>query len=127
LNYVLGKKQTRSATTVQVEEQSGLVSESTTKDAVEDAIFTEVHDKQYTLAKEAPICSGKLFNDFGYIANTPASRAVLGDTYQAPTNSDSATKELFAEIAAIGQIIPKDSAPIIITPEQWKRYWAIVN
>ncbi len=127
MNYVLGKKQTRSATTVQVEEQSGLVSESTTKDAVEDAIFTEVHDKQYTLAKEAPICSGKLFNDFGYIANTPASRAVLGDTYQAPTNSDSATKELFAEIAAIGQIIPKDSAPIIITPEQWKRYWAIVN
>ncbi len=96
MNYVTGKKQTCSATTVQVEEQSGLVSESTTKDAVEDAIFTEVHDKQYMLAKEAPICSGKLFNDFGYVAITPASRAVLDGTYQATTNSDSATKELFA-------------------------------
>jgi hypothetical protein len=127
LKYVTGKKQTRSATTVQVEEQSGLVSESTTKDAVEDAIFMEVHDKQYTLAKEAPICSGKLLDDFGYVANTPASRAVLDGTYQAPTNSDSATKELFAEIAAIRQIIPKDSVPIVITPEQWKQYWAIVN
>jgi hypothetical protein len=31
--------------TVQVEEQLGLVSESTTKNAVEDAIFTEVQDK----------------------------------------------------------------------------------
>ncbi len=107
LNYVTGKKQTHSATTVQVEEQLGLVSESTTKDAVKDAIFTEVHDKQHMLAKEAPICSGKLFNDFGYVANTPASRAVLDGTYQAPTDSDSATKELFAEIAAIRSLSPK--------------------
>ncbi len=45
LNYVTGKQQTCSMMTVQVEEQSGLISESTTKDAVEDAIFTEVHNK----------------------------------------------------------------------------------
>ncbi len=45
LNYVTGNKRTHSAMTVQVEEQSGLVSESTTKDAVEDTIFTEVLDK----------------------------------------------------------------------------------
>ncbi len=79
------------------------------------------------LAKEAPICSGKLFDDFRYVANTPASRAVLDGTYQAPTDSNSATKELFPEIAAIRRIIHKGSAPIVITPEQWKRYWAIVN
>jgi hypothetical protein len=77
LNYVTGKKCTRSAMLVQVEEQSGLVSESTTKDTEEAAIFREVHDKRYTLAKEAPICSGRLFDDFGYVANTPASKAVL--------------------------------------------------
>jgi hypothetical protein len=127
LNFVTGKKQTCSATSVQVEEQSGLVSESTTKDMVEEEIFREVHEKQYTMAKEAPICSGKLFDDFGYIANMPASRAVLNGTYRSPENSDKATKELFDEIAAIRQIIPRDSAPIVITPEQWKRYWAIVN
>jgi hypothetical protein len=66
---------------VQVEEWSGLVSESTTKDAVKDAIFAEVHDKQYTLAREAPMCNGKLFDDFGYVANPPASRAVLDGMY----------------------------------------------
>jgi hypothetical protein len=95
LNYDTGKKPTRSAMSVQVEERSGLVSESMTKDAVEDAIFAEVHDKQYTLAREAPICNGRLFNDFSYVANTPASRAVLDGMYQAPANSDIATKELF--------------------------------
>jgi hypothetical protein len=128
LNFVTGKKRTRSAMSVQVEEQSGLVSESTTKDTVEEAIFQEVHEKRYTMAKEeAPICIGKLFDNFGYVANMPASRAVLNGTYKPPENSDKATKELFDEIAAIRRIIPRDSAPIIITPKQWKRYWAIVN
>jgi hypothetical protein len=127
LNYVTRKKRTCSTTSVQVEEKSGLVSESTSKDTVETAIFREVHDKQYMLAKEAPICSGRLFDDFGYVANTPASRAVLDGTYQAPPNLDIATRELFDEIAAIRRIIPKDLAPITITPEQWKRYWAIIN
>ncbi len=79
------------------------------------------------MAKEAPICSGKLFDSFGYVANTPASRAVLDRTYQTPANSDIATKELFDKIAAIRRIIPKDLTPSIITPEQWRRYWAIVN
>ncbi len=121
------KKHTRSATSVQVEEQLGLVSEYTTKDTVEEAIFREVHDKRYTMAKEAPICSGKLFDNFGYVANTLVLRAVLDGTYQTLANSDIATKELFDKIAAIRRIIPKDLAPIVITPEQWKRYWAIVN
>jgi hypothetical protein len=127
VNFVTGKKRTRSVTSVQVEEQSGLVSESTTKDTVEEAIFREVHEKQYTMAKEAPICSGKLFDNFGHVANRPASRAVLDGTYEPPENSDKATKELFDEIAAIRRIIPRDSAPIAITPKQWKRCWAIVN
>ncbi len=98
-----------------------------TKDTVEDAIFREVHDKRYTQAKEAPICSGKLFDNFGYVANTPASKAVLDGTYQPPPNSDQATAELFDKIAAIRWIVPKDSASPVILPKQWKQYRAIVN
>ncbi len=127
LNFVIGKKRTRSATSVQVEEQPGLILESKTKETVEKAIFREVHDKQYIMAKEAPICSGKFFDNFGYVANTPASRAVLDGSYETPPDTDGATTELFNKIARIRQIIPKDSAPIIITAEQWKRYWAIAN
>ncbi len=38
-----------------------------------------------------------------------------------------ATAELFAEIAAIRALIPKDSVSITITPSQWKQYWKVVN
>ena len=44
-----------------------------------------------------------------------------------PPESDLATAELFAEIAKIRALIPKDSVSIKITPSQWKRYWQVVN
>jgi hypothetical protein len=118
LNYVKGKKRTRSAMTIQVEGSDGAILERNTQDTVENTIFSEVHGKQYTQAGEAPICNGALFQDFRYTASTPVSKAVLDGTYVAPTDSDSATKELFAEIAAIRHLIPENSVPITITPAQ---------
>ncbi len=101
--------------------------ERMTQEAVEQGIFSKVHNKQYTLAGEAPICSGNLFQDFGYLANTPASRDVLDGIYKMSTDSETATAELFAEITAIRILIPKDSVSITITPSQWKWYWQVVN
>jgi hypothetical protein len=101
--------------------------EHTTQDMVEQPIFSKVHEKQYTLAGEAPICNGALFQDFGYTANTPASRAVLNGTYVVPADSNSATKELFAKIAAICKLIPENLVFITITPEKWMQYWKVVN
>jgi hypothetical protein len=40
---------------------------------------------------------------------------------------DTATKELLNKIATIWKIILKDSVNAVITPAQWKRYWAIIN
>ena len=121
LNYVTGKKRTKSATTIQVEDKCGAIMERNTQDTVEQSIFCEVHEKRYTLAGEAPICNGKLFDDFGYTASTPASKAVLDGTYVAPTNSDTARMELFTEIAAIQKLIPKNSVSAVITPTQWRQ------
>jgi hypothetical protein len=98
-----------------------------TQDMVEQTIFSEIHDKRYTQAGKAPIYNGALFHDFGYLANTPASRAVLDGTYKVPVDSNEATAKLFAEIAAIRMIIPKDLVSIIIMSDQWKRYWKVVN
>jgi hypothetical protein len=83
LNYVIGKKRMRSATSVQVEGQNGAIMEHTTQDTVEQIIFSEIHEKRFTLAGEAPICNGELFRDFGYTASTPASKTVLDGTYAA--------------------------------------------
>jgi hypothetical protein len=121
LNFVTGKKRTRSATTLQFEGDDGSIMERKTQDTVEQSIFSEVHEKRYTLAGEAPICNGALFQAFGYMANTPASKAVLDRMYVAPEDLDSATKELFAEIAAIWKIIPESLVSITITPQQWKQ------
>jgi hypothetical protein len=88
--------------------------ERTTQETVEQGIFSEVHNKRYKLAGEASICNEDLFQDFGYLANTPASHAVLDGTYKMPTDSDPATADLFTEIAAIRTLIPKDSVSITI-------------
>ncbi len=101
--------------------------ERNTQDTVEQSIFSEVHEKQYTFAGKAPICNGQLFQDFGYTASTPTSRAVLDGTYMAPAGFDAATKELFAKIAVICKLIPENSVSITITPRQWKQYWKVVN
>jgi hypothetical protein len=55
---------------------------------VEQTIFSEIHNKRYTMAGEAPICNGDLFEEFGYTSNTTAGRAVLNGTYVAPAGTD---------------------------------------
>ena len=122
-----GKKRTRSATYIQVPSESDLVTELSAQEAVEDAIFAEVNGSWYTLAKGAPICRGKLFEDFGYLVDMVASKAVLNGTYPTPPDLDAATKELFDEVTAIRQSIPSDSVSPVITPAQWRQYWAIAN
>jgi hypothetical protein len=94
---------------------------------MENTIFTEIHEKRYTLAGEVPICNGELLNQFGYTADTLASKAVLNGTYKVPVGMDTATTALFTEIAAIRKKVPENSILIVINPEQWKQYWRAVN
>ena len=122
-----GKKKTCSAASIQVKGQVGAIMEGTTQYMVEQTIFSKVHEKWYTLASEAPICNRELFQHFGYTANTPALKAVLDGAYEAPTDSNAATKELFNEIVAICSLVPANSISIVITPGQYKKYWKIVN
>jgi hypothetical protein len=96
--------------------------ERNTQDTVEQSIFSEVHEKHYTLAGEAPICNGALFQTFGYTPSTPPSKADLDGSYVAPADLDSATKQLFAEIVAIQKLIHENSVSITITPQQWQQY-----
>jgi hypothetical protein len=91
--------------------------ERTTQGTVKQTIFLEIHKKIYTLAGEAPICNGDLFQEFGYTATTPALQVVLDSTYVAPSNSDATTLELFTEIAHIHRLIPASSVSIINTPK----------
>jgi hypothetical protein len=62
----------------------GAIAEHTTWEPVKQTIFSKIHNKRYTMAGKAPICNGKLFDEFGYTANTVAAQAVLDGTYVAP-------------------------------------------
>jgi hypothetical protein len=116
LNYVTGKKKTRSAMSIQVEGQDGAIMEQTMQDAVKQTIFSEIHKKRYMLAGEAPICNGNLFQDFGYMATTPALCAVLDGTYVLPPSSDAATSELFPEGKIAKNHSPEDEAILFPSP-----------
>ncbi len=41
-------------------EQEGMLTEYTTAESVQEAIFLNIHRKQFFLAENAPICSGGL-------------------------------------------------------------------
>ena len=78
-----------------------MVTELDKQEPVEDAIFTEVHGTRYTLVQGALICRGKLFKDFGYLADTAAAEEVLNWSYLPPPDCNAATRDLFAEVATI--------------------------
>jgi hypothetical protein len=73
----MGRRKGGSVRRVQVRESDGAIREATTQREVEDSIWNEIHGKRFYLAEQAPICQGRLQGDFGYMANTKATREVL--------------------------------------------------
>jgi hypothetical protein len=103
--------------------QEGILTEYTTAESVQKAIFTNIHRKRFFLAENAPICSGRLCEWFGYNAITRTVRAILNSTYVYPSNYDQATKEICEECARIRAMIPQDSLDTLLTKEDWQRQW----
>jgi len=112
---------------VQVEDGAGGVLDFDTEEAVQEAIFNEVHCKRYTLAEEAPICQGALRGQFGYTATSPTARSVLDGTYKFSPEMDAATRELFEEIAPIWGMVLSDSVNGLILRERWQQRWKKVK
>ena len=77
---------------VQVEDGAGGVLDFDTEEAVQKAMFNEVHRKQYNLVEEAPICQGVLRGQFGYTATSPTAQSVLDGTYESPPDINSHQK-----------------------------------
>ncbi len=123
LSYVFRKTKGGRPTTVQVEGPNDSVGEHVAQPSVQEAKWSNIHYKRFCLAKEAPICKGKLCGEFGYNATSPTAWAILDGTYEYPNNFDKATKELCQECAIIRQSIPRDSIDIKITRENHHTHW----
>jgi hypothetical protein len=112
---------------VQVEDGAGGVLDFNIEEAVQEAIFNEVHRKRYNLAEEAPICQGALCGQFGYSATSPTARSVLDGMYEFPPEMDAATRELFEEIAHNRGMVPLDLVNGLISRERWQQRWKKVK
>jgi hypothetical protein len=124
INYVMRKARNGSVRRVLVEDDTeGTLMEFTTKEAVEEAIFTNIHRKRFYLAETAPACNGRLCGLFGYNAATVTAERILNGSYDYPDDFDQATREICEECAKIRLKIPKDSMNLTITSDDWMRQW----
>lgn len=99
---------------VQRVQADGAIVESSTQQLVEHTIWEEIHGKRFHIAEQAPICSGRLRGEFGYMARSPSAQAVLDGGYDYPQDMHQGTKELLQEARIMCLIIPKDSVSITI-------------
>ena len=66
---------------VQTTTEDGQVTDHSTKESVETAIWEEIHGRRFYLAEQAPICQGLLRGDFGYMSLSTTAQQVLTETY----------------------------------------------
>ena len=94
---------------VQTKSDDGHVTEHSTQEGVEQAIWKEIHGNRFFLAEQAPICQGRLRGEFGYLAESISAKKVLDNTYEYHPEFDQSTKELLQECARLRQIVPENS------------------
>jgi hypothetical protein len=127
INHVLGKPRGGACFHCQVPQDDGAVIEHTTQSTLQDAIWANIHNKQFYLVEEAPICSGQLRETFGYNAICRTTREILEGTYEYPSDFAEATKEILWECARIRLMVPKDSVKTEISMEDWRGHWATIK
>jgi hypothetical protein len=123
MRHSMGQQSGRSVQSVQVAESGGGITEHTTQNGIENAIWTNIHQRRFFLAEDAPICQGDLRREFGYLANTEAAHAVLHGEYTPSHPINPATADIFAEVARTRSIIPRNYISDLVTAGDWGRHW----
>ncbi len=123
VKYKLGKRSGGSVQAVQVEDEDGNTEVFSSQDQVHEVIWSNIHRKRFFLAEEAPICSGILWETFGYNADSWAGEEVLEGSFIFDEDADEATQDLFREIAVTQESVPKDSVRDVVTKGEWGNFW----
>lgn len=123
LNYPMKKNKGSSVRSVQIQDHEGGITEHSTQQEVENAIWSEIHGKRFYLAEQTPICQGRLQGEFGYMANTAAAESILEGVCTPESDVHHGTVELFDKIACIQETVPKDSVDILVRHPLWLKKW----
>jgi hypothetical protein len=82
----------------------------------------------FSLAHSAPIMNTLLGEKLRYLLDESLAKAIITGTYEIPTNLDPATAMILKEIGALGmKIVNGNANKIIVTPEDFRRFWKKVN
>jgi len=105
----------------------GEIKEYTVQEDVEQAIQRECK-LRFSLAHSAPIMNSLLGEKLRYLSDEALAKAIITGTDKIPTELDPATAMILKEISKLGmKIVNGDNNKIIITPEDFKRFWKKVN
>jgi len=75
----------------------------------------------------APACSGKLFDDLGFLGVTESAQQILEGTYIFPEDTDPATILLLEESAITYTKLTKDEVASYVTVDDFQYYWQRAN
>jgi hypothetical protein len=106
---------------------SGEVKEYVVQEDVEQAIQKEC-EVRFSLAHSTPIMTTLLRERLHYLLDETLARSIITGTYDIPSDMDPATKLILKEIGRLGmKIVNGESSKIVITPEDFKRFWRKVK
>ena len=106
---------------------NGEVKEYVVQEDVEQAIQREC-EVRFSLAHSAPIMTTLLGERLRYLSDKALARSIIAGTYDIPSDIDPATKLILEEIGKLGmKIVNGEGSEIIITPEDFKRFWKRVK
>jgi hypothetical protein len=121
LDYSMSKSHGLSARVVSEVDNNGVVTEHKGQDRVQEKIWSNVHDKQFIITEQAPVCKGNLRKEFRHHTVTEAAKKVLEGSCNYEQGFDQSTKELMQKCKIIRYIILACSADIWLRRQHWQQ------
>jgi hypothetical protein len=89
---------------------------------VEEQAACRLTDR-FKLARDAPICSGQLFDDIGYLGDTQCTKAILEGTYAYPPEMDWDTRLLCEESHRIFSLKSTEEISNYVSSDDFQYFW----
>lgn len=94
-----------------------------TQSGVEQQASRKLTDR-FKLARGAPISSGQLFDDVGYLGDSTSTRAILEGTYEFPPEMDPHTRMICEEAHRIFILKSTEEVCNFVTTDDYQFFWS---